>query len=177
MPKGALFVSTMTSSGLAGRTETFVRYGLTRRLEVGFGYLWDPGIVRPLASYTLLPETRDRPSLTAGLMFDSLGGGRQGVFVSAAKIVGRAHGLPISGYVGGAQITNEDDPRFIAGVSLPLCRRVIASVQYDGRFFHPGLSARVGQVAGAPMYLGMVAARGNRLGPLLAVRAPLGRSH
>jgi hypothetical protein len=166
----------MHSEGLAGKTETFVRYGLTQRLEAGFGYLWKQGIVRPLASYTLVTEKGHRPSLTGGLMYDSLGGGRQGVFISVAKGFARTPlGVPASLYVGGAKISGESGARFIAGLNVPLNERVTASVQYDGRYPNFGVTAHVATVGGAPIRLGVVAAEGDKFGLLIATSIPLGR--
>lgn len=50
----------MHSERLAGKTKTFLRYGATHRLEIGFGYLWEQDVVRPLASYTLVTERGGR---------------------------------------------------------------------------------------------------------------------
>lgn len=161
----------MHSEGLAGRTETFLRYGITPRLEVGFGYLAKQGIARPLASYTFVTEKAARPSLTAGLLYDSLGGGRQGVFVSVAKNLRGS--LPASLYIGGAQITNENRPRLIAGGNVALTRWLNASVQFDGRYPNLGVTANVGSVGGVPVRFGIVAARGDKFGPLLATDIPL----
>jgi hypothetical protein len=165
----------MHSEGLAGKTETFLRYGVTRRFEAGFGYLWKQNIVRPLASYTLLLENRERPSLTMGLMYDSLGGGRQGTFLSAAKDLYRPLGIPASVYIGGALITNERDIRFIVGSNLYFTRWLNASVQYDGKYANVGVTVRAGSIGNAPVRLGIVAAKGNRFGPLVAINIPLGR--
>ena len=166
----------MHSKGLAGETETFVRYGVTRRFEAGFGYLWKQGIVRPLASYTLLEEKEARPSLTVGLMYDSLGGGRQGTFVSVARGFRETPlGIPAHLYVGGAQISGEDGARFIAGVNLPVTEWLTASLQYDGRYPNVGVTAKVATIGGAPIRLGLVAAQGDKFGPIIATSIPLGR--
>jgi len=166
----------MHSEALAGKTETFVRYGVSRRLELGFGYLWKQSVVRPLASYQFVTEHKSRPALTGGLMFDSLGGGRQGTFLSVSKGFKRTPlGVPASLYIGGAKITGEDGGRFIAGLNVPVNDWLIASVQYDGRYPHLGLTARVGTIHGAPVRLGVVAAKGTEVGPIIAVGIPLGR--
>ena len=163
----------MHSEGLAGRTETFVRYGISPRLEAGFGYLAKQEIARPLVSYTLVTESPARPSLTTGLMYDSLGGGRQGVFMSVAKnLRGR---LPASLYIGGAQITNENGPRLIAGGNVALTRWLNASVQFDGKYPNVGVTANVGSVGGVPVRFGIVAARGDKFGPLIATDIPIAR--
>ena len=173
--QGHVFFSTMHSEGLAGKTETFLRVGVTPRLEAGFGYLHHQGIARPLASYTLVTESAARPSVTTGLMYDSLGGGRQGVFLSLAKGVRTPLGIAASVYVGGAKITNENNARLIAGANVPLSRRVSASVQFDGRYANLGLTGQVGSISGVPIRLGIVAARGDQFGPLMAVSAPMAR--
>lgn len=165
----------MHSDGLAGRTETFLRYGVTSRLAVGAGFLHKQNIIRPLVSYTLVTETASRPSLTLGLMYDALGGGRQGGFVSVGKDMHRALGIPSSVYLGTARISNEKRFRLLAGANVALSRSVNASVQYDGRYANLGLTALAGQVGGIPLRVGIVAARGNRVGPLLAADIPLGR--
>lgn len=165
----------MYSEGLAGKGETFLRYGATPRLEVGFGYLAKQNTIRPLASYTFVPEANKRPSLTAGLMFDSLGGGRQGVFVSVAKDLQSAVGLPASLYVGGAKITNERGVRLLAGTNVRLTRKINASVQFDGRYANLGLTTEIGSVAGTTVRFGLVAAGGNQIGPLFATSLPLER--
>ncbi len=163
----------MHSEGLAGKTETFVRYGLTGRLEVGFGYLWKQNIIRPLATYTLMPETRERPALTAGLLLDSLGGGRQGVFATVAKDIERTTGVPLSLYVGAARISNEKKLRPLVGGNARLTRRLNASAQFDGRYVNLGLVANVGTVGGLPVRLGIVAARGDQIGPLVTTSVPV----
>ncbi len=165
----------MHSDGLAGKTETFLRYGVTPRLEAGFGYLQEQNIVRPLVSYALVTESRERPSLTVGLMYDSLGGGRQGTFLSVAKALKTSVGVPGSLYIGGAKITNEKNGRFIAGANVPLTRWLNASVQFDGKYPNVGVTARIGSVVGVPVRLGLVAARGDKFGPLLATDVPLTR--
>ena len=175
MREGHLFLSAMHSEGLAGRTETFLRYGVTPRLEVGFGHLAKQNTIRPLASYTLVPETAERPSLTTGLMFDSLGGGREGVFVTVARSLQSAAGVPASLYVGGAKITNEGGLRFLAGTSVRLTNSINASVQYDGRYANFGVTAAVGSVNGTPVRFGLVAAGGDKIGPLIATSLPAGR--
>ena len=158
----------MHSEGLAGKTETFVRYGVTERLEMGFGYLWKQGIARPLATYTLVSETRERPALTAGLLLDSLGGGRQGVFTSVAKDIEAATGIPASLYTGLARISNENKTRLLLGTNVRLGRGLNASAQYDGRYVNLGLVGQVGSVGGLPIRLGVVAARGDKIVPLVA---------
>ena len=165
----------MHSEGLAGTTETFLRYGVTPRFEVGLGYLAEQNTIRPLASYTLVPETPGRPSVTTGLMFDSLGGGRQGVFVSVAKDLQQPLGVPASLYVGGAKITNEGGVRFLAGTNVRLSRRVSASMQFDGRYANFGVTTEVARVAGTPVLFGLVAAGGDKVGPLIATSMPLTR--
>lgn len=166
----------MHSEGLAGKTETFARYGVTRRFEAGFGYLWKQGIVRPLASYALLTEKHHRPSLTGGLMYDSLGGGRQGLFLSVAKGFKETPlGVPVNLYVGGAKISGESGGRFIAGFNVPVNRWLTASMQYDGKYPNLGVTARVATIGGAPIRVGVVAAEGDKFGPIIAASIPLGR--
>ena len=63
VPERHLYFSTMTSDGLAGKTEAFFRVGVTPRLELGFGYLAKQQTLRPLANYTFLTETAKRPAL------------------------------------------------------------------------------------------------------------------
>ena len=164
----------MHSPGLAGQTETFVRFGVTPRLELGFGYLWKQGIARPLATYNLVPETATRPALTAGLLMDSLGGGRQGVFASLAKNIEASTGVPASLYVGAAKISNERGTRFIAGTNVRLSRNLNASAQFDGRYVNVGLNTQIGTVGGLPVRFGLVAARGDQVGPLVSTVVPLG---
>ena len=166
-------MSTMSSKALAGETESFVRYGVTDRLELGFGYLWRPKVVRPLASYTFVKETRDHPSLAAGLMFDSLGGGREGVFVSAGKNLNDKFRIPATAYVGGAMVSNEDSPRLIAGVNYFLNRGLTLSAQFDGKYSHLGLIASAGRLGSAPVRLGVVYSKNRYFGPLIAVNFPL----
>ena len=173
LTQGTLFLSTMNSAGLAGRSETFVRYGVTPRFEAGFGYLDKQKTVRPLASYTLVAETRTAPSLTTGLMFDSLGGGRQGVFVSVAKDLQGVTGIPASLYLGGAKITNERGLRLLAGANFRLTPKVNASVQFDGRYANLGVTTEIGRVNGTSIRFGMVAAGGDKIGPLLATSFPV----
>jgi hypothetical protein len=166
----------MHSDWLAGKTETFLRYGATDRLEIGFGYLWEQGVVRPLFSYTVVTERGDRPALTGGLFFDALGGGRQATFVSASKSLRRSLGVPVTAYIGGAHVSNEDRLRFLAGGSVALSHTVNLSLQYDGKFTHLGLATRAGQVRGMPLYLGLVLTAGKALGPIGAIDFHLGRS-
>ena len=164
----------MHSEGLAGKTETFVRAGITPRLELGFGYLWKQSIVRPLATYALVTETQERPAWTLGLLTDSLGGGRSGVFTTVAKDLHQATGLPLSLYVGAARVSNEDHTRFLTGTNVRLGRSANFSAQFDGRYVNLGLTAEVGKLGSLPIRLGIVAARGSRLGPLAATSFPLG---
>lgn len=171
-----MFLSLMHSEGLAGETEAFVRYGVNSRLEVGFGYLNKQQTVRPLASYTLLRETATRPALSTGLMFDSLGGGRQGAFLSLSKDLqglNATRRLPVSVYLGAAQITNEGRPRLLGGMNVRIGRGVNASLQYDGRYANLGVTSEIGRVNGTPVRFGLVAARGNRPGPLVATSFPV----
>jgi hypothetical protein len=88
----------MYSKGLAGETETFLRYGATPRWPWA-RFLHKQGIVRPLLSYTLVSGSRGAAVPDGGLMYDALGGGRQGVFVSAAKDLQGLTGVPASLYV------------------------------------------------------------------------------
>ncbi|MDX1931747.1 MAG: hypothetical protein SFU56_04005 [Capsulimonadales bacterium] len=165
----------MHSDGLAGKTETFVRYGVTPRLEVGFGYLWKQSIVRPLATYTLLPETAARPAWTTGVLTDSLGGGRSGLFTTLAKDIEENTRLPLSLYIGTAVVSNERDRwRFLTGANVRVARGLNLSAQFDGRYVNLGLVGQVGTVGGVPIRLGIVAARGNKIGPLAAASFPLG---
>lgn len=168
----------MHSEGLAGKTETFVRYGLTPRLEVGFGYLWKQGIVRPLGTYTLVTETVQRPAWTVGLLTDSLGGGRTGVFTTAARDIEKGTSLPLSLYVGVAKVSNEGNfTRFLTGTNVRLGRAMNFSMQFDGRYVNLGLTAQVGRIGSVPVRLGVVGARGSRLGPLASALFPLERKH
>lgn len=166
----------MHSKGLAGETEIFVRYGVTDRLELGFGYLRKQDIVRPLVSYVLVPENRTRPSLSTGAMVDSLEDGRQMVFLTTGKSFPTKLGVPVNIYAGIAQVTTRSESRFIGGILVPLAKGLNASVQFDGRYANVGLTARVGTVGGAPVYFGIVAARGTRFGPLIATSFPVNRS-
>lgn len=165
----------MHSKGLAGETETYVRYGFTPRFEAGFGYLWKPRVVRPIASYALIPEAEKRPSLALGLMYDSVGGGRQGAFLNVGKDLTKIIGTPFSGYIGGGKMFNERGLRFLAGANKPLTPWLSASVQFDGRYANVGVTAKVGSIDGAPVRLGIVAAKGTKFGPLLAVNIPIAR--
>ena len=163
----------MSSKALAGETETFVRYGVTDRLELGFGYLWRPRVIRPLASYTFVKETKETPSLAVGLMFDSLGGGRQGIFVATGKNLNDQLKIPATAYVGGAAITNEDRPRLIAGVNYFINRGLTASAQFDGKYSHLGLTASAGKLGIAPLRVGIVYSKNRYFGPLIAMTLPL----
>lgn len=168
----------MYSDGLAGKTETFVRYGITPRLEVGFGYLWKQGITRPLGTYTVLTETPRRPAWTAGLLTDSLGGGRTGVFTTAAKDLQADTGLPLSLYAGVAKVSNEGGfTRLLLGTNVRIGRGVNFSVQFDGRYVNLGLVGQVGKVGDIPIRVGVVGAKGSRFGPLVSAMIPLDRSH
>ena len=131
--------------------------------------------MRPLVSYTLLPVHGDRPALTGGLFFDALGGGREAVFLSASKNLRQWVGVPGSVYLGGAKISNEDHPRFIGGGSIALIRGVAASLQYDGKTPHLGLTGHVGSVGGTPIYVGMILTGGTALGPIAAADYHLAR--
>ena len=111
-------------------------------------------------------------------MFDSLGGGRQGAFVSLSKDLQNshfvaAHRLPVRVYLGAAQITNENRPRLLGGVNVRLGRGVNASLQYDGRYANLGVTTEIGRVQGAPIRFGLVAAGGNQVGPLIASSFPV----
>lgn len=165
----------MHSKGLAGETEIFVRYGVTERLELGLGYLNKQRIVRPLASYVLVPETQSMPSLTTGAMVDALEDGRQMLFLTAGKRFPTKHGVPVNAYAGIAQVTTRSETRFIGGLLVPLAKGLNASVQFDGRYANVGLTARVGTIGGVPIYFGIVAAKGDRFGPLIATTFPLNR--
>jgi hypothetical protein len=173
LPKGHLFLSTMHSERLAGKSETFLRYGVTARLEVGFGYLWQQDVVRPLASYTLLQERQRRPALSGGLFFDALGGGRRAVFVSASKNLRTVLDVPATMYVGGAKISNEHRLRLIAGSNVALNSWLNGSIQFDGKTSHLGLTARVGRLSGRPVFVGLVLTGGSAIGPIAATDIPL----
>ena len=162
----------MHSEGLAGKTEIFARYGVTERLELGLGYLDKQKIVRPLISYVLSPEKMDRPSITAGAMVDSLEDGRQMVFLSAGKAFKQPNGTFITGYAGIARVTTTSENRFIGGVVCPIAPRLNASLQFDGKFLNPGLTYQVAIVNGTRIHFGIVAARGDRYGPLVAIAIP-----
>ena len=164
----------MHSEGLAGKTETFVRLGITSRLEMGFGYLWKQGIVRPLGTYTLVTETEERPAWTVGLLTDSLGGGRTGVFTSVARDIEERSGVPMSLYVGLARVSNEEHTRLLAGANYRLTKRLNLSAQFDGRHVNLGLVGQAGMIGGVPIRIGIVAAKGGKIGPLAAVALPLG---
>src|SRR5687768_6865418 len=157
----------MSSRALAGETETFARYGVTDRPELGFGYLWRPKVIRPLASYTFVKETKETPSLAAGLMFDSLGGGRQGLFVSSGKNLNDKFKIPATAYLGAAMVTNEDRPRLIGGVNYFLNRGLTASAQFDGKYSHLGLIASAGELGKAPLRVGLIYSKNRYFGPLV----------
>jgi hypothetical protein len=168
----------MYSDGLAGKTETFLRYGVSPRLELGFGYLWKQGIARPLGTYTLVTENDARPAWTVGVLTDSLGGGRSGVFTSVAKDIQKRTGVPASLYVGAARVSNEGTTRFLMGANFRLRNRGNLSAQFDGRYVNLGVVGQVGTVRGIPIRFGIVAARGNKIGPLVAATVPLsGAAH
>jgi hypothetical protein len=144
-------------------------------LEVGFGYLWKPRVVRPIASYALIPEGQKQPSLTLGLMYDSLGGGRQGAFLNLGKDLTRIPGALLSGYIGAGKMFNERGIRFLAGANRPLTSWLGASLQFDGRYANVGVTSRIGSIAGSPVQFGIVAAKATRFGPLVAVNHPIFR--
>lgn len=176
MAAGHLLVTTMHSRRLAGETETFVRYGASERLELGFGYLWKQGEFRPLASYTLVTESSRRPSLTTGLFFDALGGGREAFFATLGKGLAKG-GPPVVAYAGVAVVTNEDRARFIAGGNIALGRRWSGSLQYDGRLLHTAVTRRVGRAAGAPFFVGVTLSGRDALGPIAGLDFPLRARH
>lgn len=78
-------------------------------------------------------------------------------------------------YAGIAQVTTRSETRFIGRILVPLAKGLTASVQFDGRYANVGLTARVGTVGGAHVYFGIVAARGNRFGRLIATSFPVNR--
>lgn len=170
-----MFVSHFHAERLPIKDQTFLRYGVTDRLEVGIGYLWDKQVVRPLANYTLITERTKRPSLTVGAMVDSLQGGRQGYFLSLGKDLKKALGTPASLYVGGAKVSRENSLRFIAGANVHLTRWLNGSVQYDGKDLHFGLSFKVATVSGQPVRFSLLAVGGDSLGVLGATRFAVGR--
>ena len=163
----------MQSEALAGKTETFLRYGVSPRLELGVGYLWKQKIARPLGTYALVTETEARPAWTVGLLTDSLGGGRTGIFTSVAKDIEQRYGVPLSLYVGVARVSNEDYTRFLTGTNVRLTNKLNLSFQFDGRYVNLGLVGQVGMAGGVPIRLGIVAAKGET-GPLVAALVPLG---
>jgi hypothetical protein len=104
-------------------------------------------------------------------MFDSLGNGREGVFLTTGKHL-RAQ-VPATAYLGAAVISNEDEPRLIAGSNVLITKTISASAQFDGRYAHIGLIGQAGSVGGAPIRLGVVYSRARYWGPLVAVSLPL----
>ncbi|HXG23542.1 MAG TPA: hypothetical protein VNJ09_03225 [Chthonomonadales bacterium] len=52
---------------------------------------------------------------------------------------------------------------------------LITSAQFDGRFVHLSATIAVGRINGTSVRPGLVAARGDQLGPLIAVNLPLSR--
>lgn len=168
--KGFLFVSHFRAEKLPIKNQTFLRYEVTDRLELGIGYLWDKQVVRPLANYTLMTERTKRLSLTVGAMVDSLQGGRQGYFLSLGKNLTKALGTPGSLYIGGAKVSNENSLRFIGGANVHLTRRVNVSAQCDGKDLHFGVTLKIATINGQPGCFSLLAVGGDSLGVLGAMQ-------
>ncbi len=99
------------------------------------------------------------------------------MFASVAKNIEQSTGVPASVYVGAAKISNERGTRFITGTNVRLGRNLNASAQFDGRYLNVGLNTQVGTVGGLPVRFGLVAARGDQVGPLVSTVIPLGEQH
>ncbi len=172
--KGLLTLSHLHAESLRFSDQTFVQYGVTDRLQLGFGYLWQRGGVwRPLANYALVTERRDRPSFTAGLMHDSLQGGREGYFLSVGKSLPKALPAPLSVYAGAAKITREARYRFVAGGNLRVARGVNLSVQYNGVDPTYGVGVRLGTIKQMPVSFSLLVVNGNTFGSEATFRARL----
>lgn len=180
--KGVLTLNHLHADKLKFPDQTFVQYGLTNRLQLGFGYLWpfgsaqgkqNGGVWRPLANYAVVTETRSRPSLTAGLLYDSLQGGRDGFSLSAGKSLPKALPRPLSIYAGAAKITSERRWRFVAGGNLKLAQWVTLSVQYNGLAPTYGVSVKVATVKQLPVSFSLLAVNGDSFGTVSAIRAGL----
>lgn len=161
-------LTNLSSSALPGKTETVLRYGVTERLSVGVSYLQKQATLRPDASFTLAPETVEMPALTIGFFHDTIGGGRNAYYATAARTITDMGETVFSGYVGIAKYSSERAPRPLVGAALPLVQgKLNASAQWEGKKLTLGLVAAVGTLGGYPFRLGVVMV-GDDVGPLLS---------
>jgi hypothetical protein len=169
LPKGYFALSSLSSKGLVGRTETFLRYGFSDKLSGGFAFLQKQQTLRPSLSYVLTKETVEMPSVSMGIFHDSVSSGRTAYHVTAGRTITDMGNKPFSGYLGLAKVSRESGLRTLAGVSLPLGAGLTTSLQWDGKRGNLGLVGDLGKIAGYPIRLGLVAV-GSDLGPLFATQ-------
>ena len=166
--KGQYLLATLSSDAIPGKSVTSLRYGVTDRLSIGLAYLRQISTFRPDVSYTVVPETVELPSFNVGTFHDTVDGGRQAYYATAARTIIEMGNMAFSGYVGIAKYSSEGTSRPLLGVALPFAQgKVTASAQWESKKLQIGLVADVGKVAGYGLRLGVVAV-GDSIGPFAA---------
>jgi hypothetical protein len=166
-----LVFSSLTSDGIEGGTQTFFRMGVTQRLELGVAYQWNTQTVRPLANYRLVQQDETWPSITIGQMSD-LSFGRQKIFANAERAF-ELGGTPIVVYAGAAHVYDHHGRlEAIGGMSFQTWK-AIWTAQYDGRRPHYGVTVPVLKIDDTPVRFGIMAIRGDRLGPIISSSIPI----
>lgn len=102
--------------------------------------------VNPLVNWLAVTEGRKRPAVMFGTSSDRIGTPTgQSFYVTVAKDIHEATGLPIAPYVGTAYSTYQDRFLFIGGMNVNFTRNLSGLAIFDGVHVHPTLNYNWGR--------------------------------
>lgn len=157
-------VNSVYAPGSATADETFVWYRVSPRLELGLAYLLKQGAFRGLASYQLVSESANAPSVNVSAGIQGIGTGNPGFSMTFEKNV-TIGSQQLNGYVGGALRSNTGEFSIIGGVKATLTKGLSLGVQHDGIQLSPFITYGLDR-----MTLGLYIVGGNRPAYLVGMR-------
>lgn len=139
---------TLSIRGIPGsvpraQLRTTLTYALMPRLRAGIEVNPRSGREKanPLVNWLAVTETRKRPAIMLGTSSDRIGTPTgQSFYLTAAKDLSTATGLPVAPYVGTAYSTYQHRLLFIGGLNVNFTRDISALVLFDGVHVHPTLN-------------------------------------
>jgi hypothetical protein len=127
------------------RAETFLWYNAAPRLQLGVALLWQQKAFRYLASYQVLTETPQLPSLSVSAGVQGIGTGNPGFSATFEKNFPGGQSRTTA-FAGVGWRTNENHGHPVAGLKYTPDGKWTLGLQHDGHETHPFLTLSQGPV-------------------------------
>lgn len=150
------FFSSVYAPDIPAKGISYLRYGLTNRLELGIGYTWGNDRILGSANYILSKETGFRPALIIGFGSASPLTGKTdtSIYFTINKDMQSIIKTRLRTYFGLFRQIDDKEIVFMAGLIKPLSNYLVSSLQYFGEDeLHLALYARIRSVTVGLMVL------------------------